>query len=336
MHENSGDWLLGIGETPAVPDQAPRLLSIVCPFFNEERMVAVFFERLVPALDRSRTPYEIVCVNDGSRDRTLAELRAAQKRHRFTRVVDLSRNFGKEAALTAGLASARGEVVIPIDADLQDPPELIPELIAKWREGFEVVLASRVDRSRDSLAKRVSARWFYRVMRFVSDVDIPADVGDFRLLDSRVVAALLELKETRRFMKGLFSWVGFRTATVEYVREPRAGGKTKFNAWSLWNLAIEAVTSFSIVPLRVWTYLGSLLAIISFSYGMYILVRTLVLGVDVPGYASLFTAVLFLGGVQLIGLGILGEYLGRVYIETKRRPPYVIREVFEADEPHGL
>lgn len=308
------------------------VISIVCPFFDEEDSVDSFFTQLLPVLEATGLRYEVVCVNDGSTDRTLEVLRLAQRAHRGIRIVDLSRNFGKEAALSAGLALARGRAVIPIDADLQDPPEVIPELIEKWHEGYEVVLARRANRSSDSLPKRLTAKCFYRLMHLVSDVEIPDDVGDFRLLDARVVDALLSLGESRRFMKGLFAWVGFRTATVDYSRNPRSAGNTKFNAWRLWNFAIEGITSFSISPLRVWTYLGVTVAVASFIYGMFIVGRTLIHGVDVPGYASLLTAILFLGGLQLIGLGVLGEYLGRVYIESKRRPPYIIREVIEGDQ----
>lgn len=305
------------------------MISIVCPFYDEQEAIPGFFGRLIPVLNATGETFEIVCVNDGSRDGTLIGLLAAQNSYPGVRVVDLSRNYGKEAALTAGIDHARGDAVIPIDADLQDPPELIPRLLEKWREGYEVVLARRSDRSTDGWLKAVTARGFYRIHNRVADLALPENVGDFRLMDRRVVEAIQRLPERHRFMKGIFAWVGFRTATVDYVREARAAGATKFSGWRLWNLAVEGITSFSTVPLRMWTYLGLLVAGLSFVYGSFIVVRTLVHGVDMPGYASLLVAVTFLGGLQLIGLGVIGEYLGRVYTETKQRPIYVVRKIHE-------
>jgi len=276
--------------------------------------------------------YEVVFVNDGSTDRTLERLLQAQDRNPAIRVVDLSRSFGKEAALTAGIDASRGDAVIPIDVDLQDPPEIIPEMVARWKEGYEVVVARRTDRSTDTWAKRVTARMFYRLHNRIAEESIPEDVGDFRLLARPVVRALQSLPERRRFMKGLFAWVGFRTVAVEYIREPRQIGKSKFNGWQLWNLALEAMTSFSTVPLRIWTYLGLIISAASLSYAAFILLRTLIHGVDVPGYASLLVSVLFLGGVQLIGMGALGEYVGRIYQEAKQRPVYIVRATHEYGE----
>lgn len=296
--------------------------------YNEAAVLDAFFARLdrvLPAV--AACDFEIVCVNDGSRDDTLMRLDAVMASRADVTVVDLTRNFGKEAALSAGLSVARGDAIIPMDADLQDPPEVIPELIEKWREGFEVVLAKRADRSSDSWAKRFSARSFYRVHNSVADVKIPDDVGDFRLMDRVVVDVLNSLPESRRFMKGLFAWVGFRTATVEYTRDARSAGETKFNAWKLWNFALEGIFSFSISPLRVWTYLGLFVALGAMGWGAWIALRTLVWGVDVPGYASLLVAILFLGGLQLVGIGMIGEYLGRAFIESKRRPAFLIRSV---------
>ena len=305
-------------------------LSIVCPMRNEEQSIDPFLARLVPVLEAiPGLEYELVCVNDGSTDRTLPRLLEAQALNPAIRVVDLSRNFGKEAALTAGIDAARGDAVVPIDVDLQDPPEVIPKLVERWREGFEVVLARRADRSSDSWLKRFSAGMFYRLHNRIADESIPEDVGDFRLLARPVVEALRLLPERRRFMKGLFAWVGFRTTAVEYVREPRHAGDSKFNGWRLWNLALEGVTSFSTLPLRIWTYLGLVISAGSLSYAAYILVRTLVQGVDVPGYASLLVSILFLGGVQLIGMGVLGEYVGRLYQEAKQRPIYIVRATYE-------
>lgn len=274
--------------------------------------------------------FEIVCVNDGSRDDTLQRLIALQKQRADLVVVDLSRNFGKESALSAGIAVATGEAVVPMDADLQDPPELLAQLVDLWRQGFEVVVARRADRSSDSWLKRVTAGAFYRAHNAMSEIRIPNNVGDFRLMDRAVVDVLNALPESRRFMKGLFAWVGFRTAAVDYVRESRVAGSSSFNAWRLWNLAVEGITGFSITPLRIWSYLGLLVASASLVWGSWILVRTLIFGHDVPGYASLFVAVTFLGGVQLIGIGIVGEYVGRTYIESKRRPAFVVRRVYRA------
>ena len=305
------------------------MISIVCPFYNEEKSIQKFFDRLMPVLDATGEEFEIVCVNDGSRDGTLAGLLAAQKTLSGVRVVDLSRNFGKEAALTAGIDQAHGDAVIPIDADLQDPPELIPRLLAEWRDGFEVVLARRSDRSTDSWLKARTAQWFYRIHNRVADLQLPENVGDFRLMDRSVIEAIRRLPERQRFMKGIFAWVGFRSTSVEYAREPRAAGASKLGGWRLWNLALEGITSFSTAPLRVWTYLGLVVAGLAFVYGALIIVRTLVYGIDLPGYASLLVAITFLGGLQLMGLGVVGEYLGRVYNESKQRPVYIVRKVHE-------
>lgn len=305
-------------------------LSLVIPFYNESGGVDVTLTRVFDELARLDVEPEVVAVNDGSSDDTLAELRAAQRLHRGLVVVDLSRNFGKECALSAGLAQASGDAVVPMDADLQDPPELLGQLLMKWREGFEVVLARRTNRHSDSVLKRSGALGFYRLINRLSEVAIPENVGDFRLLDRVVVDALLTLPESRRFMKGLFAWIGFRTTVVDYVRPPRGSGTSKFNFLRLWNLAIEGITSFSIVPLRIWMYLGVAVAAASFGYALWLVTKTLLFGVDTPGYASLMTVMLFMSGVQLIGLGMIGEYLGRTYLESKRRPPYVIRRVYRA------
>ena len=305
-------------------------LSLVVPVYNEAETVALFIERVNQVfLDNPSIQIEIVFVNDGSSDATLQNLLECQSRDHRVRIVDLSRNFGKEAALSAGLEFAEGQVVVPIDVDLQDPPELIPDMIAKWREGYDVVLGKRMDRDTDSWAKRVSADWFYRIHNWISEPLIPENVGDFRLMDRAVVDVLKRLPESRRFMKGLFAWVGFRTAAVEYMRPVRSAGTTKFNGWRLWNLALEGLTSFSTVPLRIWTYLGSLVALASFLYGIYIALRIAVYGVEVPGYASVFVAVTFLGGLQLVGIGVIGEYLGRTYLESKRRPTFLVRRIYE-------
>lgn len=319
-------------DRPVIMQSDIPVLSIVCPMRNETEVVDAFLSRLINVLDGIGDTFEIVCVNDGSRDSTLEKLRVRQGNEPRLRVIDLSRCFGKEAALTCGIDHARGAAVIPIDADLQDPPELIAEMVSVWRKGFDVVLAQRIDRSSDRLLKRKSAEWFYRLHNAISESPIPANVGDFRLMDRRVVEALRQLPERRRFMKGLFAWVGFRQATVPYVREARAAGHSSFSGWRLWNFALEGITSFSTAPLRVWSYLGLLIALVSFAYGLFIIGRTLLFGRDLPGYASLMTMVLFLGGVQLIGLGVLGEYIGRLYGEAKQRPVYIVRDFYESGD----
>ena len=299
-------------------------ISIIAPCYNEEETIEQFLRRVEEILTQINEPYEIVFINDGSRDNTLNVLLNAKQNFKNIRIINFSRNFGKEAALTAGLDKARGEAAIPIDVDLQDPPELIKELVARWREGYDVVLAKRADRTSDSFAKRVSADLFYKLNGKISNVDIPNNVGDFRLMSKRVVEALKQLPENQRFMKGLFAWVGFKTVAIEYVREKREAGQSSFNGWKLWNFALDGITSFSTLPLRIWLYIGALVSFLSFLYGSFIILKTLIFGVDLPGYASLAVIMLFLGGIQLIGIGILGEYIGRIYSESKRRPSYII------------
>ncbi|MFC2427635.1 MAG: glycosyltransferase family 2 protein [Campylobacter sp.] len=299
-------------------------ISIIAPCYNEEETIEPFLRRIEEILTQINEPYEIVFINDGSRDNTLNVLLNAKQNFKNIRIINFSRNFGKEAALTAGLDKARGEATIPIDVDLQDPPELIKDLVAKWREGYDVVLAKRADRTSDSFAKRVSADLFYKLNGKISNVDIPNNVGDFRLMSKRVVEALKQLPENQRFMKGLFAWVGFKTTVIEYVREKREAGQSSFNGWKLWNFALDGITSFSTLPLRIWLYIGALVSFLSFLYGSFIILKTLIFGVDLPGYASLAVIMLFLGGIQLIGIGILGEYIGRIYSESKQRPSYII------------
>lgn len=305
------------------------LISVVVPFHDEAAGIEAFYRELCFVLDRlADHRFEVICVDDGSRDETLAKLLALLERDSRVRVLELSRNFGKEAALTAGIDASRGDAVIPMDADLQDPPELIARLIEAWLGGADVVLARRTDRSTDSFLKRKTAELFYRVHNRVSSVKIPENVGDFRLLDRVAVEAVKTLPERQRFMKGLFAWIGFKTVTVDYARSPRAAGSGKFSGWRLWNFALEGITSFSTVPLRVWTYIGGLGALMTFLYAVYIVLRIVILGVEVPGYASLLVAVLFLGSLQLLSVGLLGEYIGRIYLETKQRPVYVVRREF--------
>jgi glycosyltransferase involved in cell wall biosynthesis len=306
-------------------------LSIVVAFYNEEKAIGPFFaemDRVAATLDCA---LEYVCVNDGSRDRTLELLMAELAKGRAMKIVNFARNFGKEAAMTAGLEQAKGAAVVVIDADLQDPPALIKAFVAKWREGYDVVYGVRASRQADSFAKRATAGAFYRVFNAIASVPIPHDAGDFRLMDRRVVAALLALPERNRFMKGLFAWVGFRQTGVEFVREARVAGETSWNFLRLWNFAVDGLTSFSIVPLRIASWAGGIISVLGFTYAAYLVVRTLVYGVDVPGYASIVVIMLFLGGVQLLCIGLIGEYLGRLYIEAKGRPLYIIADIFEKE-----
>ncbi|MBT2340896.1 MULTISPECIES: glycosyltransferase family 2 protein [Pseudomonas] len=320
-------------EYPETDLQGRLALSLVIPVYNEAQSIDLFIARIDQVFaHESRVGLELVFVNDGSVDDTLALLLERQKSDPRIRIVDLSRNFGKEAALSAGLQAARGQAVVPIDVDLQDPPEVILEMIAHWRNGAEVVLGHRVNRDSDSWAKQVSANSFYRLHNKIADHKLPENVGDFRLMDRCVVDALQTLPESRRFMKGLFAWVGFRTTYVDYVRPERAAGESKFNGWRLWNFALEGITSFSTEPLRVWTYLGLCVSLVSFAFAVFIILRTLISGIDLPGYASLMVAVTFLGGLQLIGIGVLGEYLGRTYIESKRRPVFLVRRIYDAKD----
>lgn len=303
-----------------------QLVSIVTPFYNEEGVTSAFYEAVLSTFKNIKSvDFEIVCVDDGSTDKTLAELKALVDKDSRVRILELSRNFGKEAAMTAGIDAALGDAVIPFDADLQDPPALIPQLIEKWQEGFEVVLAQRANRDSDSFLKRQTAKLFYSTHNKLSPTQLPDNVGDFRLMNRASVDALKSMPERQRFMKGLFAWVGFKSTTIEYTREARQIGETKFSGWKLWNLAIEGITSFSITPLRIWTYIGGVGAIGSMIFGIYILMLTLVEGNPVPGYPSLLTSILFLGSIQLISIGVLGEYIGRIYLETKQRPTYIVR-----------
>lgn len=321
--------------TPANP---PLLSMIVC-VYNEALVLRQFFARLLPVIeDIVPGDYELVCIDDGSTDDSLSILMQMAEANPRLRVVELSRNFGKEAALTAGIEYAAGQAVIPIDADLQDPPELIRELFAEWKKGADVVLARRSNRDSDSLLKRQSSQWFYRLYNRLSHTHLPDNVGDFRLMDRMVVDAVRALPERQRFMKGIFAWVGFKTVTVDYTRAPRAGGKTKFTGWRLWNFALEGITSFTTVPLRVWTYIGLAGAGLSAAYACFIILRTLISGVDVPGYASLLVAVLFMGSMQLVSVGLIGEYIGRLYVEAKRRPIFIVRRTigFDITQKNGI
>jgi glycosyltransferase involved in cell wall biosynthesis len=302
-------------------------LSVVAPMFNEVENLDYFFERVSSVLKKTGLSYEIVCINDGSRDGTLAGLLKHREANPAIKIIDLSRNFGKDIALTAGLDHAQGSAVIPIDSDLQDPPELIEELLKKWREGYEVIYATRRSRQGESVFKRMSASIFYQLFDHLTDVKMPRNTGDFRLMDRRAVDALKRMPERNRFLKGLFAWVGFRQTAVLYDREKRHAGKTKWNYWRLWNFALDGITGFSSIPLRVWTYIGTIISLFAFLYALFLIGLKLIRGNDVPGYSSLMVAVLFLGGIQLITLGVLGEYMARIYNEVKGRPLYLVREM---------
>ncbi|HCK82990.1 MAG TPA: glycosyltransferase [Hyphomonadaceae bacterium] len=324
--------------TEGAPTDAPRatraakvgeqkLISILVPMYNEEQMIDLFFDRMEEALRGLDCRFEFICVNDGSRDRTHEMLlkRAAQDARIV--VINLTRNFGKEAALTAALDFSSGDAVIPIDADLQDPPDLIAQFIAKWREGYDVVYGVRRQRLADTFGKRTTAGAFYGLFNQLSDVKIPADAGDYRLMDRSVVENIKRLPERNRFMKGLFAWVGGRSTAIEFARQTRAAGESKWNYWRLWNFALEGITSFSTAPLKIWSYVGLGVAVIGCLFAAYLMVLVVVRGVDVPGYASIMVAVLVLGGLQLLSLGLIGEYIGRVYMETKQRPAYLVADV---------
>lgn len=307
------------------------LLSVVVPVKNEEDAILPFVERVGAILEAvaAEAGWEILFVDDGSTDATLAAIVTANHRDPRVRALSLSRNFGKEAALSAGLDHARGSAVIPMDVDMQDPPEVLPEMVAKWREGHEMVFGLRRCRDSDGWTKRVTAGLYYRAHNAVSADKIPENAGDFRLMDRKVVDVIRALPERNRFMKGLFAWAGFKQASVEYDRVERETGATKFNYWKLWTLALDGITSASTVPLRIWSYVGALVAFFAIAYAAFLAIDTMVFGNRVPGYASIMTSVLFLGGVQLISLGVLGEYVGRILTETKQRPLYVVRDTVD-------
>lgn len=298
-------------------------ISLVVPVFNEEDAIPIFYQAVRSEL--AQYEVEIVFVNDGSSDGTEAIINALAVSDSHVKPVSFTRNFGKEPALFAGLEHATGNAVIPIDVDLQDPISVIPHLIEKWQAGADVVLAKRSDRASDSHMKRKSAEWFYRLHNRISSPKIEDNVGDFRLMSRSTVENIKLLPERNLFMKGVLSWVGGRVEVVEYTRAERVAGTTKFNGWKLWNLALEGITSFSTVPLRVWTYIGLIVAVLSFIYGAWMIVDTLAFGNPVRGYPSILVSILFLGGVQLIGIGVLGEYIGRIYTEVKQRPRYVVK-----------
>ncbi|MEH6568084.1 MAG: glycosyltransferase family 2 protein [Halioglobus sp.] len=300
-------------------------LSVVVPAYNEIQVLPEFHRRISEVMRVTQADYEIIYVDDGSTDGTAAALGSLREQDGAIAIIELSRNFGKEVAITAGLDHASGDAVIIIDADLQDPPEVIHDFLVEWRNGYDVVSGRRTIREGESLLKITTAKWFYRVINRLSDVEIPRDTGDFRLMSRRAVEALKTLRETHRYMKGLYAWIGFPHTQVSYLRNARAAGTTKWNYWRLWNFALEGITSFSDVPLKMATYLGVLTSGAAFLYGVFFLVRTLLFGNPVPGYPSLILIILFLGGIQLICLGIIGEYLARTYNESKSRALYFVK-----------
>ncbi|EEG0682824.1 glycosyltransferase family 2 protein [Salmonella enterica] len=300
-------------------------ISLVVPVFNEEDAIPIFYKTVREYSSLKPYDVEIIFVNDGSHDATESIISALAVADPLVVPISFTRNFGKEPALFAGLDHATGDVVIPIDVDLQDPIEVIPHLINKWQAGAEMVLAKRIDRSTDGHRKRKSAEWFYRLHNKISTPKIEENVGDFRLMSREIVENIKLLPERNLFMKGILSWVGGQTDVVEYARAERVAGNSKFNGWKLWNLALEGITSFSTFPLRIWTYIGVSVSALSLIYAMWMIIDKLMWGNPVPGYPSLMTAILFLGGIQLIGIGIMGEYIGRVYTEVKQRPRYIVK-----------
>lgn len=310
-------------------------VSLIVPVFNEEQSINLFYQAVRRELRLEKAQVEIVFINDGSTDRTAEEGRALAQADDLVMLINFSRNFGKEPALFAGLEYATGDAVIPMDVDLQDPISVIPLLIEQWQKGADVVLAKRRNRSTDGYLKRYSAAMFYHLLNRISYTRIEENVGDFRLMDRKVVDVIRALPEHQLFMKGVLSWAGFNSVVVEYERAKRVAGSSKFNGWKLWNLALEGVTSFSTVPLRLWTYVGGFVSIFAVLYAVYMVLDKIFFGNSVPGYPSLMTAILFLGGVQLIGIGILGEYIGRIYIEAKHRPRYVVKDIVGGKERRG-
>ena len=311
-------------------------LSVIVPCYNESEVVEKFFSAMVGnngILNNLGLNCELVFINDGSKDNTLELLKAqkeiySNKSNLDIKIVNLSRNFGKEAAMSAGFSVASGEAIVPMDADLQHPASLIPKFVELWRQGYDVVLAKRVNRQDESALKRFCSSIFYKLNNKISEIEIPQNVGDFRLFTKKVLNAINLLPENQRFMKGIFAWVGFRSITIEYEEQERIAGSSKFNGWKLWNFALQGITGFGTLPLRVWTYIGFIVSFLAFIYASFLILLTLIMGIDLPGYASLVVIILFLGGLQLIGIGILGEYVGRIYMESKRRPPFIIDEIY--------
>lgn len=313
-----------------------KTISLIVPVMNEEDAVGPFVKEVQKELENIKYKLEFLFIDDGSQDNTVINIKKLAQNDSRIRLLKLSRNFGKEAAMTAGLDYAIGDAVIPMDVDLQDPPSIIHEFIKKWEEGFDTVYGIRQSRNEDTVGKKTSAGLFYKLFNKISDTPIPHNTGDFRLIDRKVIEALKKLPEKNRFMKGLFAWPGFTSVGVVYDRPARQFGKTKFNAWRLWNFAVDGITSFSTWPLRIWSYVGVGIAIISLIFMCYIMSRTIIFGVDWPGYASLMSAILFFGAMQLISIGVLGEYMGRLYMESKNRPVYIVEDFLDINDLEGF
>ncbi|MEH6476288.1 MAG: glycosyltransferase family 2 protein [Sneathiella sp.] len=328
LTSNNGSTFVG---TEIMSSSDPEL-SIIIPVFNEQNAVRLFLEEMQKALFGLHESVEYVFVDDGSTDATVPEIRSCIKDGLRIQLIVLSRNFGKDSALAAGLAHAKGCAAIPIDVDLQDSPEVIPEMIDKWRNGARVVNARRIDRTQDSSFKRYSARLYYRIFNALAEHPIPSNVGDFRLIDRQVIDILNTMSEKARFNKDLFNWVGFDTAEVTFERQARKSGATKWSFWKLWNFGLDGLFGASTVPLRLWSYLGFCLALISFLYAGYVFVRAALLGIDAPGYASTIVIILLFGGLNMLSVGILGEYIGRIYREVRDRPLYIVQKTYETEK----
>lgn len=307
-----------------------KLITIMTPAYNEEKVLPILFERLKNlASKNSKYDFEFLFINDGSRDKTIEIIKNESQKDFRISYIDLSRNFGKENAMLAGFDYAKGDALVIIDADLQDPPELIPKMIELWEQGFDDVYAKRESRDGETWLKKATSKWFYSVLDFVSNIEIQRDTGDFRLLDRRAVEALKTLRESNRYTKGMFSWVGFKKKEITYKRDPRAAGETKWNYFKLLNLAIEGITSFTTSPLRISLWTGLIISISAFAWAAFLIIRKIFFGADMSGYTSLMSAVLLLGGVQLVSIGIIGEYIGRIFTESKNRPVYLAQEIKE-------
>ena len=317
----------GSQDTEHTASSEQWMLSLVVPVMNEEDNIAPFLEAVFSALEHKVPALEVLFVDDGSKDTTLERLKAAADRDKRIRYLSFSRNFGKEVAMTAGIEHARGDAVVPIDVDLQHPPEVILEFVHYWQaEGYDMVYGVRHEDNGETAAKKTTSGLFYRLFNRVAHTEIPPSAGDFRLLDRKVVEAMKRLPERNRFMKGLYSWVGFRSIGIPYKQPVRLIGESRFNYWKLWNFALDGVVGFSTWPLRVWSYIGGAVALLAFFYILVIVTKTLLLGVDTPGYASVMSAVLFFGGMQMLSIGVLGEYVGRLFLEAKKRPLYIVAE----------
>lgn len=327
ISENSSAGAARVAAVADAPDRSRNGLkvSLLIPMHNEAEVLAILFDRIDAVFANLGVGLEIVCVDDGSKDATLQILETRALADKRMRVLPLARNFGKEAALTAAIDEAAGDLIVPLDADLQDPPELIAEFLTLWEQGYDVVYGVRVDRTSDTFSKRVTANLFYRIFNKMTDYPIPASTGDFRLMDREVINALKKLPERNRFNKGLFAWVGFRQIGVPYVRPPRAAGTTSWASPALWRLAVDGITSFSTVPLRMWSYIGFGAAVVALLWASALVLRVFLFGRDVPGYASLMVVVLFTFAIQMVAFGVLGEYVGRLYQEAKGRPIYILR-----------